>query len=117
MHPILKNISFKGLIKQFQTYIVCESKHGHITEAYIHNMYTIQSDDELREGINTDLEAVLKNKFTPLKFLGIQRVSEECYQITIRVLNKETGFESLYNWYVHRLPTCSERSFDLMEHN
>jgi hypothetical protein len=108
MHSLLKDFPFAGLIDPEQIYILFDSDDGTELSIETEYLYTIRNEQELIDGLTLEIESLANFDCKALDFLGVQRISDDCYEFTLRVLNTDNNREELHQKYLRRILTAKE---------
>ena len=109
MKKLFEGVSLKGIVKPGEAYIFNEHQSTGYEPEPIDILYLIRSEDDLIQALEMELIIVLSDLYEIRKFLGFQKVTEDCYRFKALCYQKEDRKQVEYRIYLHRIKSFNER--------
>jgi hypothetical protein len=109
MNKLFDCVSVVGIVVPGEIYIFSEKASPGWDPGPINYLYVIQKDEEVLPALEMEFCTVLAGIYEVKKFLGMRRLTDDCYEFRTRCLEREVQEEEDCCLYLHRLRTFKER--------
>ena len=109
MNKLFDSVPVAGIVVPGETYLFSENASPGGDPGPISYLYAIRKDEEILHALEMEYCTVLADMFEVKKFVGMRRLTEDCYEFRTRCFEKEIEEEQDCCLYLHRLRTFQER--------
>jgi hypothetical protein len=109
MNKLFDGIVVTGIVIPGETYIFSESASPAYDPGPLNLLYVIRKDEEILQAVEMEFCTVLTEMYDLRKFLGIRRLSDDCYEFRCRCFEKQLKQLENVCLYLHRVRTFKER--------
>jgi hypothetical protein len=109
MNKLFDCVSVVGIVVPGEIYIFSEKASPGWDPGPINYLYVIQKDEEVLPALEMEFCTVLAEVYEVKKFLGMRRLTDDCYEFTTRCLEKQLEQVENVCLYLHRVKTFEER--------
>ena len=109
MNELFDRLSVVGIVVPGETYIFSEMANRGGDPGPISYLYVIRKDEEILPALEMEYCTVLADMFEIRRFLGMRKLTDDCYEFRTRCFEKEAKEEQDCCQYLHRVRTFKER--------
>jgi hypothetical protein len=109
MNKLFDGIVVTGIVIPGETYIFSENASPGHDPGPLRFLYVIRRDEEILQAVEMEFCIVLAEMYELRKFLGIRRLSGDCYELRCRCFERQLKQVENVRLYLHRVRTFKER--------
>ncbi|MDO6431542.1 hypothetical protein Q4E93_13135 [Flavitalea sp. BT771] len=108
MNKIFDGVSVAGLINPGHLYILDASGNREGFPKSIAYMYCIREEKEILPALDMEFSIILAEEYELKKFLGIRKISNDCYVFEVLCYEKQLKEKFKRLLYLHRIQSFEE---------
>jgi hypothetical protein len=109
MHSALKDVTVTGIIKPGDVYIFHTDSENTAQIDQLNYMYVIMRDEQILPALEMETCLVIAEDYELKQFLGIHKISRDCYEFKILAYNKPERQDEERCYYLHGVQSFEEK--------